>query len=110
MGHEIIHQPRLAWDGARAFVAAADTDHLYPWLGRRLATLLGPAYREALSESRWLVRLAEREDAPFLETAKWRARLDDALRYHPELADGLRALTADVVFRMSAPGKAAGLG
>lgn len=110
MGQKIIHQPRLAWDGALAFVGAVESDQLYPWLSRRVAELLGPPYREALADSRRLVRRPERDDAPQVEAAKWRARLDDALRCRPGLDRDLQALIADVVFRRSAPGGAAGRG
>lgn len=110
MGHEIIHQPRLAFDGARGFVAGVESDRLYPWLSRRVAELLGPEYPEMLADSRRRVLVPERDDAPLVEAAKWRARLDDALRRKPELSAGLRALIADIAFRMRAPGNAAGRG
>lgn len=110
MGHEIIHQPRVAFDGARGFVAGVECDRIYPWLKRRVGELLGPAYGEALADSRRLVLVPERDDAPLVEAAKWRVRLEDALRCRPELAGDLLALGADLAFRMSAPGNAAGRG
>ncbi|MEJ3745042.1 hypothetical protein WEI85_17315 [Actinomycetes bacterium KLBMP 9797] len=110
MGREIIHQPRLAFDGARGFVAGVECDGVYPWLRRRVAELLGPAYGEALADSRRLVLALERDDAPLVEAAKWRVRLEDALRRRPELAPDLLALAADLAFRMTAPRNAAGRG
>ncbi|GAA4701138.1 hypothetical protein [Phytohabitans rumicis] len=109
MGRKIVHQQRLAWDGARVFVAALESDVLYPWLYRRITALLGSPYGEALADSRRLVRGPE-WDRPFVESAKWRVRLEDLLRYHPELSTELGRLVSDVTFRISAPGGAAGRG
>lgn len=110
MGHKIIHQPRLAFDGARGFVAGIECERVYPWLSRRVAELLGPAYGQALADSRRLVLVPERDDAPLVEAAKWRARLEDAMRRRPELTGELLALITDLAFRMNAPGHAAGRG
>jgi hypothetical protein len=52
----VTHHPRLAWDGAMAFVGAAAHAALYGWLDERLADLLGEPGRRALAETRVRLR------------------------------------------------------
>jgi hypothetical protein len=86
MTRGIVHHQRLAWDCARAFVAAVDHDREYFWLCREVSRLLGPQYEPALSDSRARLFTATRPDAPQVEAGLWRARIEDVLRERPELA------------------------
>jgi hypothetical protein len=85
MTRGIVHHQRLAWDCARAFVAAVDSDREYFWLCREVNRLLGPQYELALSDSPARLFTAIRPDAPQVETGLWRARMEDVLRERPEL-------------------------
>jgi hypothetical protein len=82
----IVHHQRLAWDCARAFVAAVDHDSQYLWLRREVNRLLGPQYEHAMSDSRDRLSTATRPDAPQAEAGLWRARIEDVLRERPDLA------------------------
>jgi hypothetical protein len=93
MAQSVIHQPRVAWDGARAFVyAAAGPD--YDVFAGRVADLLGPEVRDALAETRervltaW-VRTGGDRRATDVELGRWRVRLEDLLRTHPESTDAI---------------------
>ncbi|GIH79581.1 hypothetical protein [Planobispora longispora] len=92
----VVHQPRVAWEGARAFVAAADSD-AYWWLTDAVGRSLGAVYQLNLAETRLRLR---REDAVFAETGAWRVRLEDLLRARPELAPLLVRLTAETSGRL----------
>src|SRR2546421_12521209 len=74
MTEQVLHHPRLAWDGARVIVRALESDHLYGWLNERLGTLLGPAYQQALSDSFNRLWWTDRVDAPQTEAGLWRGR------------------------------------
>ncbi|GGS85703.1 hypothetical protein GCM10010156_50350 [Planobispora rosea] len=92
----VVHQPRVAWEGARAFVSAADSD-AYWWLTDMVGRYFGTAYQLNLAETR--LRL-QREDAVFPETGAWRVRLEDLLRARPELAPLLAQLTVETSDRL----------
>ena len=84
----VIHQPRVAWDGARAFVRAAESpayplfaDHVRQWLGRDLADDLADT-RDRLFDN--LVRTGGDRYVGDVEAGKWRVRLEDLLRRRPE--------------------------
>ncbi len=103
MNQRVTHQPRLAWDAARAFVSAVDSDGVYFWLIDRIGELLGGEYQRALSETRTRVLWPQRPDAVSVETGTWRVRLEDALRTRPELVGALRDLVDDLSAKLSAP-------
>jgi hypothetical protein len=90
----VVHHARLAWDGARVFVAIADgdEDRLYDWLADRLDLLCGPEYRQALSISRTRLMYRVRSDAPQVEAGMWRTRLHELLDGRPELTGPVQAL------------------
>src|SRR2546423_10307479 len=67
MPEQVIHQQRLAWDGARVIVRALESDYLYRWLNDELGTLLGRPYQQALSDSFNRLWWTERLDAPQAE-------------------------------------------
>jgi hypothetical protein len=102
MTQRIVHHQRLAWDCARAFMAAADSDRDYFWLCHEVRRLLGPEYELALSDARTRLLLAARPDTPQREAGLWRARMEDTLRERPELALALAALVEDAGRRVDA--------
>jgi hypothetical protein len=99
----VIHQQRLAWDGARVIVRGLESDYLYGWLNERLGVLLGPPYQQALSDSFNRLWWTERVDAPQAEAGLWRARLSDLLQARPELAAPLRDLIYEAAARLAEP-------
>ena len=91
MAQTVIHQPRVAWDGARAFVrAAAGQD--YDGFADEVLGRLGPEIRDELAGTRDRVLTASIK-APGdryvtdVEAGKWRVKLEDLLRARPDLAD-----------------------
>jgi hypothetical protein len=103
MTEQVLHHPRLAWDGARVIVRALESDHLYGWLDERLGALLGMPYQQALSDSFNRLWWTERVDAPQAEAGLWRARLADLLQTRPELAVPLRDLIYEAAARLAEP-------
>jgi len=103
MTEQVIHNPRLAWDGARVIVRALESDYLYRWLDEQLGALLGQPYRQALSDSFNRLWWTERADAPQAEAGLWRARLGDVLQNRPDLAVPLRDLIYEAAARLSEP-------
>jgi hypothetical protein len=100
MAGQVLHHPRLAWDGARMFVRAWGAYHLYGWLGNQCERVLGTEYRRALFESWERLWDSDRPDAEHVEAGRWRARLEDLLRFHPELATPLRDLIRETSARL----------
>src|SRR2546423_6580147 len=83
MTEYVIHQQRLAWDGARVIVRALESDYLYRWLNERLGVLLGPPYQQALSDSFNRLWWTERADAPQAEAGLWRGAAGGPPPQHP---------------------------
>lgn len=102
MTWHIVHHQRLAWDCARAFVALADTDREYYWLGARLRELCGPEHELALSDTRTRLLWQVRADGRSIEAGRWRARIADLLAERPALAPALAALRQDAQARVAA--------
>ncbi|MGN9914293.1 hypothetical protein ACTMTJ_42865 [Phytohabitans sp. LJ34] len=96
----VVHPERVAWDGASAIVAALDSEALYPWLHREVAGLLGTAAGDALHDSFRLLH-GPQADRPFVEAAKWRARLDEAVRAQPRVAGHIGVLVTEVRARIA---------
>jgi hypothetical protein len=103
MTQQIIHQPRLAWDGARVFRAAAGSDEHSAWVTGRIGELLGPDHARAFADCRARLRWRPRADRSQVEAGMWRVRLEDLLRRRPELTEPLQALVADVAARLAEP-------
>lgn len=95
----VQHQPRVAWDGARAFVRAA-TRHNFAEFSRRVRDRLGPDVQEQLIATRdYLIASGIWDDGdryPMdVEAGKWRWRLQDLLQARPDLAGAIVDLTAE---------------
>ncbi|GAA0537344.1 hypothetical protein GCM10010172_18400 [Paractinoplanes ferrugineus] len=101
MTQSVIHQPRIAWDGARAFVRAAGSPQSETFASRVLSRLGSEVYGQfADTRQRLLTALVETGGdryASDVEAGKWRVRLEDLLRTHPELTDAVRELTVEAV-------------
>jgi hypothetical protein len=99
MSQSVIHQPRVAWDGARAFVRAAGGPGYDAFAGRVLSRLGTEMYGElANTRQRLLSASVESSDddrfTVDVEASKWRVRLEDLLRNRPDLVSVVRDLTA----------------
>jgi hypothetical protein len=98
MTESVIHQPRVAWDGARAFVQAAGGPD-YPAFAGRVFNELGIELYGELSESRERLQSAltltggDRHIGD-IELGRWRVRLDDLLRTRPDLIPVVQDLIA----------------
>jgi hypothetical protein len=98
MTRSVIHQPRVAWEAARAFVRMAGGPGYDAYSGRVLSRLGTEVYGEfANTRQRLLEASVESSDADRftvdVEAGKWRVRIEDLLRHHPELITPLRELT-----------------
>ncbi|MEV4488549.1 hypothetical protein AB0K04_00360 [Micromonospora coxensis] len=89
---QVVHHPRLAWDTARLFVAAADDAELFAWLAHQVGQILGPAYERELRDTGSRVSYPTDDRSP-IEAGLWRVRLEDLLRARPEVVEPLRSLT-----------------
>jgi hypothetical protein len=98
MTHSVIHQPRVAWDGARAFVQAAGGPKYDAFAGQVVSRLGTELYGElAATRERILTAWAETGGDQHItdtELGRWRVRLDDLLRTRPELTGTIIDLTA----------------
>jgi hypothetical protein len=97
MTQSVIHQPRVAWDAACAFVrAAAGPD--YQAFADRVSEQLGAEMHGDLGETRRLLldAAAAQPGDQFrshVESGKWRVRLEELMRDRPDLIGTLRDLT-----------------
>ena len=85
----VIHRPRVAWDGARAFVQVIEAGR-YRWLSEQLGARIG---REAQDHAlACVVRLGARQGSELAEAGMWRVFLDDLLSARPDLTQPLLEL------------------
>ncbi len=98
MTQSVIHQPRVAWDGARAFVRMAGGPGYDAYAGRVLSRL-GTELSGELAATRQRLLEASMESSDNdrftidVEAGKWRVRLEDLLRNNPALIPAVRELT-----------------
>ena len=96
----VTHQPRVAWDGARAFVRIAQTTS-YDVFAAQVLDRLGPDLHTLLEDTRArvldnLYRTGGDHYLTDVEAGKWRVRLEDLLRTRPELTGAVIELTSMV--------------
>ena len=96
MSPTVIHQPRVAWDGALAIVRAARGPG-YESYARQVHYRLGPDARAAFMESRERIEAADAvlpgdRRASDVEAGRWRVRLEEAMRNDSGLVDEVLAL------------------
>ncbi|MEV5411384.1 hypothetical protein AB0K60_21410 [Thermopolyspora sp. NPDC052614] len=77
----VVHPPRVAWLGARVFVAAANAE-TYWWLSEMLGRYLGLMFELYLTDTR---RRLQRTGETYAEIGIWRTYLGDLLEDRPEL-------------------------
>jgi hypothetical protein len=98
MTQTVIHHPRVAWDGARAFVRAAAGPQ-YDGFAGEVAGRLGPEILDQLAGSRERLLRASIEApgdryASDVEAGRWRVKFEDLLRTRPDLVDDVLRLTS----------------
>ena len=100
MGTPITHQPRVAWDGARAFVRIVQHPY-YAEFADQVRHRIGPDHHMLLEDTR--ARILDNLDRTGgdryvvdVEAGKWRVRLEDLLRTRPELLGAVVELTSMV--------------
>ncbi|GAB1645754.1 hypothetical protein [Krasilnikovia sp. MM14-A1259] len=99
MAVPVIHQPRVAWEGARAFVRAACGPEYAAFAGQVVSRLGEDLYGE-LSDTRARLLDARTQTGgdrrmTDIELGRWRVRLEDLLRTHPELTGAVQDLIAE---------------
>jgi hypothetical protein len=97
MTQTVIHQPRVAWDGARAFIRAAASEY-YGQFADQVFERLGKEHYDEYERTRERIVLAWRRlpgDRSILdiEAGKWRVRLEEVLHADPGMIQSLRTLT-----------------
>ncbi|BFU46284.1 hypothetical protein [Krasilnikovia sp. MM14-A1004] len=99
MAQTVIHQPRVAWEGAQAFVRAAGGPEYSTFAGRVVSRLGDDLYGELADTRERLLTAAATSGgdrrAADIELGRWRVRLEDLLRTHPELAGAVQDLSAE---------------
>lgn len=93
----VVHAPRVAWEGARAFVAAADCD-VYYWLGEMVGRYLGLMFELYLADTRARLR---RRGEPYAEMGLWRVHLETLLQERPDLQPIVLQLIDETQFQLS---------
>ena len=96
----VIHQPRVAWDAARAFVKMAGAPH-YGEFADQVFRRLGPEIYEALATTRGrllddLALTGGDHRVIDIERGAWRVRMEELLRSRPDLTDLVLELTSMV--------------
>jgi hypothetical protein len=94
----VTHQPRVAWDGARAFVRIAQSPG-YDDFAMQVLHRLGPEQYALLEDTRARLidnyyRTGGDRYLCDVEAGKWRVRLEDLLRQHPDLTPTVLELTS----------------
>jgi hypothetical protein len=82
------------------FVGAAHFDDLYGWLAPTVRDQLGADAFRAFAETRYHLRYSTNPDAHNIESGRWRARLEELLHHHPELAEPLREINYETRIRL----------
>jgi hypothetical protein len=97
MAQSVIHQPRVAWDAACAFIRAAGSTE-YETFADRVYHQLGVEIYGELGDTRQRLLIAQ-ADLPGdryvadVEAGKWRVRFEELMRQRPDLVDALRDLS-----------------
>jgi hypothetical protein len=95
MAARVLHHPRVAWDATTVivrFAARPDTDAFW-WFIDRFGEVMGVSQRIAFTETVERLATSPLLHQVDLESARWRARITDALGAHPDLAEDVVLLT-----------------
>ncbi|GLZ02264.1 hypothetical protein Acsp02_95150 [Actinoplanes sp. NBRC 103695] len=97
----VLHQPRVVWDAALAFVAMAETPHhesfdafagqVHQRLGSETYEALRVTHGKLLDNVR---RTWGDRRAVDIERGAWRVRMEELLRARPDLTDEVLELTS----------------
>lgn len=98
MAQPVIHQPRVAWEAARAFVRMAGGPGYDAYADRVLSRLGTEVYGALADTHRRLLEAAvgSSDSDRFtvdVEAGRWRVRMEDLLRTNPALVTPVRELT-----------------
>jgi len=96
----VIHSARLAWDGARTLVRAAERETTFAAVAQHIAEVLPPAYWSDYVATRDRLLRPDRDDVVCLEAGAWRVRLEELLLARPELVTALAHLTDEAAARL----------
>ena len=96
----VTHQPRVAWDAARAFVRITQTPY-YDAFSDHVIRRLGPDFYLPLADTRTrildnLTRTGGDRTVPDVEMGAWRVRMEELLRLRPDLLGTVMDLTSMV--------------
>jgi hypothetical protein len=88
-----LHQPRIAWDAALVLIRAVEAGGTtYAECRDRFVRVFGVLVGSEIEATRRrLIDPAAPANRAHVEQGLWRVRLEDYLRWHPELADGVLA-------------------
>ncbi|GIJ50440.1 hypothetical protein Val02_73260 [Virgisporangium aliadipatigenens] len=100
-----VHLPRVAWDGARALIYAAQDAESFAPAAARLAGALPDEYWDAYMVTRNRIVRPHRPDADAIEAGLWRQRFSELLVLRPDLADVVRGLADGVISDIVALGR-----
>jgi hypothetical protein len=100
-----VHHPRVAWDGARALIyAAQDADSFAP-AAARLADALPDEYWDAYMTTRNHIIRPHRPDIDAIEAGLWRHLFSELLLRRPDLVDVVQRLADAVISDIVASGR-----
>jgi hypothetical protein len=99
----VVHRPRVAWDGALAFVRACEDVTVFAWFKAEVWQLLGAAFYTMVSTSHVRLMTAEDERTHQMEAGIWRVRLNELLATRPDLTAPLLTLIGEVHERCAVP-------
>jgi hypothetical protein len=101
---EALHPRRIAWEGSRVFVSAANAN-AYWWLSDTVERHLGTSYQLKLSRTRLRLQSEAEttlsEVSKFSEAGAWRVRLDELLDSRPDVAPLLSQIVRETSARLS---------
>jgi hypothetical protein len=106
MAHPVVmHHARVAWDGARALIYAAQAVDSFVPAAARIADALPEEYWDAYMATRNHILRPQRPDTDAIEASLWRHRFSELLLRRPEFADVLRRLADGVIGDIVALGR-----
>jgi hypothetical protein len=100
-----VHLPRVAWDGARALIYAAQDAESFAPAAARVADALPDEYWDAYMATRNRIIRPHRPDVDAIEAGLWRHWFCELLTLRPDLADAVRGLADGVISDIVALGR-----
>ena len=100
-----MHHPRVAWDGARALIYAAQSADSFVSAAARIANALPDEYWDAYMATRNHILRPLRPDTDAIEASLWRHRFGELLLSRPDLAEVVRGIADGVISDIVALGR-----